>query len=180
MQHFSNFSSDDGTEKKEGGSGLRDAAIGGLLKKKPKVEEEQYNTQAQYSYQGIHFANFALGDTELGSLNRREYEKAKQTGDWTKYKQMQAQQRQAFDSNRINTATQNAQAATQAKRAAAAEAKRVAGLGVVGKAKNYAGKALGAAAPWVGGLTTAAYLAPTLLSMLPQGKQPQPEQEPPY
>ena len=126
-----------------------------------------------------HFANFALGDTELGNLNRQEYEKAKQTGDWTKYKQMQAQQKQTFDSNRINTATQNAQADIQAKRAAAAETKRVAGLGVVGKAKNYAGKGFKAIGG-VGGLMTAAYLAPTLLSLLPQKQQPQPEQEAPY
>ena len=126
-----------------------------------------------------HFANFALGDTELGNLNRQEYEKAKQTGDWTKYKQMQAQQKQTFDSNRINTATQNAQADIQAKRAAAAETKRVAGLGVVGKAKNYAGKGFKAIGG-VGGLMTASYLAPTLLSMLPQKQQPQPEQEAPY
>jgi hypothetical protein len=121
-----------------------------------------------------HFANFALGDTELGNLNRQAYEKAKKTGDRTQYKQMQAQQRQAFDSNR-----QNAQAGVQAKRAAAAEAKRVAGLGVVGKAKHYGGKAIGAAAPWVGGLTTAAMVLPALGSVLPQ-RQPQPEQEPPY
>lgn len=178
MQHFSNFSSDDGTEKKEGGSGLRDAAIGGLLKKKPKVEEEQYNTQAQYSYQGIHFANFALGDTELGSLNRREYEKAKQTGDWTKYKQMQAQQKQAFDSNRMSAATQNAQAATQAKRAAAAEAKRVAGLGVGGKIKHYGGKALGVAGKLGGAALTASYVLPSLMSLMPQ--KPQSEEESPY
>jgi anti-sigma factor RsiW len=126
-----------------------------------------------------HFANFALGDTELGNLNRQAYEKAKKTGDPTQYKQMQDQQRQAFDSNRLNTATQNAQAGVQAKRAAAAEAKRVAGLGVGGKVKHYGGKALGAAAPWVGGLTTAAMVLPALGSLLPQ-RQPQPEQEPPY
>jgi anti-sigma factor RsiW len=126
-----------------------------------------------------HFANFALGDTELGNLNRQAYEKAKKTGDRTQYKQMQDQQRQAFDSNRLNTATQNAQAGVQAKKAAAAEAKRVAGLGVGGKVKHYGGKALGAAAPWVGGLTTAAMVLPALGSLLPQ-RQPQPEQEPPY
>jgi hypothetical protein len=126
-----------------------------------------------------HFANFALGDTELGNLNRQAYEKAKKTGDRTQYDQMKAQQRQAFDSNRQNTATQNAQAGVQAKRAAAAEAKRVAGLGVVGKAKHYGGKAIGAAAPWVGGLTTAAMVLPALGSLLPQ-RQLQPEQEPPY
>lgn len=127
-----------------------------------------------------HFANFALGDTELGNLNRQEYEKAKQTGDWTKYKQMQAQQKQTFDSNRINTATQNAQAATQAKRAAAAEAKRVAGLGVVGKAKNYAGKGFKAIGG-VGGLLTASYLAPSILGIFNSGQQQQNQnQEPPY
>ena len=126
-----------------------------------------------------HFVNFALGDTELGNLNRQAYEKAKKTGDRTQYKQMQDQQRQAFDSNRLNTATQNAQAGVQAKRAAAAEAKRVAGLGVGGKVKHYGGKAIGAAAPWVGGLTTAAMVLPALGSLLPQ-RQPQPEQEPPY
>ena len=122
-------------------------------------------------------ANFALGDTELGNLNRQEYEKAKQTGDWTKYKQMQAQQKQAFDSNRINTATQNAQAATQAKRAAAAEAKRVAGLDVGGKVKHYGGKALGVAGKLGGAALTASYILPTALSLL---QKPQPEQEPPY
>ena len=126
-----------------------------------------------------HFVNFALGDTELGNLNRQAYEKAKKTGDRTQYKQMQDQQRQAFDSNRLNTATQNAQAGVQAKKAAAAEAKRVAGLGVGGKVKHYGGKALGAAAPWVGGLTTAAMVLPALGSLLPQ-RQPQPEQELPY
>lgn len=124
-------------------------------------------------------ANFALGDTELGNLNRQEYEKAKQTGDWTKYKQMQAQQKQTFDSNRINTATQNAQAAIQAKRAAAAEAKRVAGLGVGGKVKHYGGKALGAAGKLGGVALTASYVLPSLMSILPKSQQ-EPEQEPPY
>jgi hypothetical protein len=125
-----------------------------------------------------HFANFALGDTELGNLNRQAYEKAKKTGDRTQYKQMQAQQRQAFDSNRQNTATQNAQAGVQAKRAAAAEAKRVAGLGVGGKVKHYGGKALGAAGKLGGVALTASYVLPSLMSLMPQ--KPQPEQEPPY
>jgi hypothetical protein len=123
-------------------------------------------------------ANFALGDTELGNLNRQEYEKAKQTGDRTQYDQMKAQQKQAFDSNRVNTATQNAQAATQAKRAAAAEAKRVAGLNVAGKARHYGGKALGVAGKLGGAAVTASMLLPTLGSLIPQ--KPQPEQEPPY
>lgn len=123
-------------------------------------------------------ANFALGDTELGNLNRREYEKAKQTGDWTQYRQMQDQQRQAFDSNRLNTATQNAQAGIQAKRAATAEAKRVAGLGVGGKVKHYGGKALGVAGKLGGVALTASYVLPSLMSLMPQ--KPQPEQEPPY
>lgn len=52
--------------------------------------------------------------------------------------------------------------------------------GTLGKVVNTVGRWGKAAAPWVGGLATATYLAPTLLSMLPQGKQPQPEQEPPY
>lgn len=131
-----------------------------------------------FAHFGSQDAHFALGDTELGNLNRQAYEKAKQTGDWTKYKQMQAQQRQAFDSNRINTATQNAQAATQAKREAAAEAKRVAGLGVGGKVKHYGGKALGAAGKLGGVALTASYVLPSLMSLMPQ--KPQPEQEPPY
>jgi hypothetical protein len=125
-----------------------------------------------------HFANFALGDTELGNLNRQAYEKAKKTGDRTQYGQMQAQQRQAFDSNRLNTATQNAQAGVQAKRAAAAEAKRVAGLGVGGKVKHYGGKALGVAGKIGGAALTASYVLPSLMSLMPQ--KPQPEQEPPY
>ena len=127
-----------------------------------------------------HFANFALGDTELGNLNRQEYEKAKQTGDWTKYKQMQAQQKQTFDSNRINTATQNVQAATQAKRAAAAEAKRVAGLGVGGKVKHYGGKALGVGGKVAGGLVTASMLLPMASSLLPFGKGQTQEENQPY
>jgi hypothetical protein len=125
-----------------------------------------------------HFANFALGDTELGNLNRQAYEKAKKTGDRTQYKQMQDQQRQAFDSNRLNTATQNAQAGVQAKRAAAAEAKRVAGLGVGGKVKHYGGKALGVAGKLGGAALTASYVLPSLMSLMPQKHQP--EQEPPY
>ncbi|QIW88544.1 hypothetical protein [Pseudanabaena phage PA-SR01] len=123
-------------------------------------------------------ANFALGDTELGNLNRQAYEKARQTGDWTQYRQMQDQQRQAFDSNRLNTATQNAQAGIQAKRAATAEAKRVAGLGVGGKVKHYGGKALGVAGKVGGVALTASYVLPSLMSLMPQ--KPQPEQEPPY
>jgi hypothetical protein len=125
-----------------------------------------------------HFANFALGDTELGNLNRQAYEKAKKTGDPTQYKQMQDQQRQAFDSNRLNTATQNAQAGVQAKRAAAAEAKRVAGLGAGGKVKHYGGKALGVAGKLGGAALTASYVLPSLMSLMPQKHQP--EQEPPY
>ena len=125
-----------------------------------------------------HFVNFALGDTELGNLNRQAYEKAKKTGDRTQYKQMQDQQRQAFDSNRLNTATQNAQAGVQAKKAAAAEAKRVAGLGVGGKVKHYGGKALGVAGKLGGAALTASYVLPSLMSLMPQ--KPQPEQEPPY
>jgi hypothetical protein len=125
-----------------------------------------------------HFANFALGDTELGNLNRQAYEKAKKTSDRTQYKQMQDQQRQAFDSNRLNTATQNAQAGVQAKKAAAAEAKRVAGLGVGGKVKHYGGKALGVAGKLGGAALTASYVLPSLMSLMPQ--KPQPEQEPPY
>jgi hypothetical protein len=50
--------------------------------------------------------------------------------------------------------------------------------GTLGRVGNTVGRWGKAAAPWVGGLTTAAYLAPTLLSMMPQ--KPQPEQEPPY
>jgi hypothetical protein len=125
-----------------------------------------------------HFVNFALGDTELGNLNRQAYEKAKKTSDRTQYKQMQDQQRQAFDSNRLNTATQNAQAGVQAKKAAAAEAKRVAGLGVGGKVKHYGGKALGVAGKLGGAALTASYVLPSLMSLMPQ--KPQPEQEPPY
>lgn len=131
-----------------------------------------------FAHFGSQDANFALGDTELGNLNRQAYEKAKQTGDRTQYKQMQDQQRQAFDSNRMNAATQNAQAATQAKRAAAAEAKRVAGLGVGGKVRHYGGKALGVAGKLGGAALTASYILPTLGSLIPQ--KPQPEQEPPY
>jgi hypothetical protein len=64
------------------------------------------------------------------------------------------------------------------KRAAAAEAKRVAGLGVGGKVKHYGGKALGVAGKLGGAALTASYVLPSLMSLMPQ--KPQPEQEPPY
>ena len=266
MQHFSNFSSDDGTEKESKGSWARDAAIGGLegglaihlteplvnkwtggathgaenaakqtlkqqlisggkktaiaagvgavstlavgaglnaigglLKKKPKPEADP-NTQqqAQYSYQGNHFADFAYdpvtktgfgatknsfgtqGQTELGQLNRQKLAKVGDDVTHPEYQDHLKQQKQAFDNNRVNSATQGAQAATQAKRAAASEAKRFAGLGVLGKAKNYAGKAFGAIGG-VGGLMTASYLAPSILGIFNSGQQQQNQnQEPPY
>lgn len=132
MQHFAQFSSsDDEAEKKEGSSGLRDAAIGGLegalgfavteplvhkiqnsrlgkgflgtkagkvavsagtgalgtlavgaglnavgglLKKKSNPQlEDQYNTQTQYNYQGVHFADFALTAEQQATADSLNY-----------------------------------------------------------------------------------------------------------
>jgi hypothetical protein len=123
------------------------------------------------------FANFAptQEQVELAALNRRKFNQAKATGDRTAYNQQLAQQKQAFDSARLNTATEGAQAATQAKQAAAAEARRVKGLGVLGKAKHYGGKALGKVAGVGGMALNAAFILPQVASLLPQNQQPQPQ-----
>jgi hypothetical protein len=128
-----------------------------------------------------HFANFAptQEQLELAALNRRKFEQARATGDRTAYNQQLGQQRQAFDSNRLNTATQGAQAATQAKQAAAAEAKRIAGLNAMGKVKHYGGKALGVGGKLGGAALTASMILPSVAGLF-NPQKPQPEQEPPY
>jgi hypothetical protein len=171
------------------GAGLN--AVGGLLKKKQPQPDDQYNTQqpaqqpaqqpqAQYSYQGVHFADFAPTpeQLQLAALNKQKL--AQVGGDVThpEYQAHLAKQKQAFDTNRLNTATQGAQAAIQAKQTAAAEAKRVAGLNGLGKARHYGGKALGTAGKLGGVALTASYVLPSLMSLIPQ--KPQPEQDHPY
>ena len=53
--------------------------------------------------------------------------------------------------------------------------------GTLGKIGNTVGRWGKAAAPWVGGLTTAAYLAPSILGIFNSGQQQQSQnQEPPY
>lgn len=215
MQHFSNFSSDDGTEKESKGSWARDAAIGGLLKKKSNPQlEDQYNTQTQYNYQGVHFADFALTAEQQAtadSLNylrqkdREGFQNAKnELGEAAKRNKKQIQNR--LDAQTLqktneyigyghhpDDARAEALKNTQASRSGIVKeaqknynknfvqptsANQAAGR--LGKIGNTVGRWGKAAAPWVGGLTTAAYLAPTLLSMLPQKAQPEQQQEPPY
>lgn len=187
------------------GAGLN--AIGGLLKKKPKPEADP-NTQqqAQYSYHGNHFADFAPSP-EQQELSQRN-KSLMQSGNKDLINQSKQIQKDTFDANRdaakavgnnarVNP-SQNASSALGAlseeqkqkaaeiaaqkagQRAAGAEAKRVAGLGVVGKAKNYAGKGFKAIGG-IGGLMTASYLAPSILGIFNSGQQQQNQnQEPPY
>jgi hypothetical protein len=168
---------------------------------------------AQYSYQGVHFADFALtpeqqatakslnylrqndqegfqtAKNELGNAAKKNKKQIqnnlaaqtlKKTNEYIGYglhpddaRAEALKDTQANRANVVKTAQKNYNKnfvqPTSANQAA----------GTLGKIGNTVGRWGKAAAPWVGGLTTAAMVLPALGSLLPQ-RQPQPEQEPPY
>lgn len=172
------------------GAGLN--AASGLLKKKPKPQEDQYNTQqpqAQYSNPCNHFADFvspnSLGtQTQAGKdaqwlmKNDREgYEEYKRQGraqaDKLRANPSLNAANEGLPTNQINKNINKTVVNNLATKSPVANVK-----GFLGKAKNTVGRYGKAAAGLGGAALTASYILPTLGGLIPQ--KPQPEQEPPY
>ena len=171
------------------GAGLN--AIGGLLKKKPKPEADP-NTQqqAQYSYQGNHFADFVSAnsfgtqsesgkDAQWLMKNDREgYEDYKKQGraqsDKLRANPNLNTANEGLPANQINKNINKTVVNNLATKSPVANVK-----GFLGKAKNTLGR-YGKTAAGLGGVAmTSMYVLPMLGGLLPQGQQQQ-QQDAPY
>lgn len=172
------------------GAGLN--AIGGLLKKKPKPEADPTTQQqAQYSYQGNHFADFVSAnsfgtqsesgkDAQWLMKNDREgYEDYKKQGraqsDKLRANPNLNTANEGLPTNQINKNINKTVVNNLATKSPVANVK-----GFLGKAKNTLGR-YGKTAAGLGGVAmTGMYVLPMLGGLLPQGQQQQQQQDAPY